>query len=269
MGIWIIDSTGGRMMNTISRSVQYRITRRQFLKASGAAALGAAAAASGLGCAGCSGKKTVVATARDDYVIAYQELSRPKIEELLGVEAYERCCEAMLAEYESFTAYLPTFEDAKNEGQFYHSAPFMLALYRALRGEFANNQETALTLLGQITNYKVSRDWQENHGVEKFMYARLAKSAFLRDLGMKKFEAYQDEPYGWAVEAPESDAYLALDFTRCGLVDWFTDMGAPEISTTACAGDFIVAQYYTGLELVRTKTIADGDALCDFRYIKI
>jgi len=78
----------------------------------------------------------------------------------------------------------------------------------------------------------------------------------------------QDEEYGWATEFPESDAYLALNFTRCGLADWFRDQGVPEIAPIACEGDFIVAEFLTGLELKRTKTIAGGDDICDFRYVK-
>ena len=29
-----------------------------------------------------------------------------------------------------------------------------------------------------------------------------------------------------------------------------------------------MAEFMTGLELVRAKTIADGDDICDFRYVK-
>lgn len=63
---------------------------------------------------------------------------------------------------------------------------------------------------------------------------------------MKKLE-YQDKPHGWAVEFPESDAYMAFDMTRCDLADWFNDQGVPEIAPVACEGDYITAEFYTGL----------------------
>jgi hypothetical protein len=201
-----------------------------------------------------------------DEVIEFQKLSRPKIAELLGGENYDRCCAAMLREYDEFAPRLPVLEGENNKRQFYHSAPFMLSLYRALFGEFAFSRDEALDLLSQITNYKVRKDF-ENRTIEKFFLSRLAESEFIRELGMRKLE-YQDEEYGWAVEFPESNAYMAFDMTRCGLADWFSAQGVPEIAPIACEGDFVAAEFYTGLELVRTKTIAGGDQICDFRYVK-
>jgi hypothetical protein len=244
------------------------LSRRDFLKVIGVTALGTAMLTTGLGCVGCASKKSDYEIHRDNYVIAYQELSRPKIEELLGAENYDRCCTAMLRAYDSFAPQLPTFEDDKNRDQFYRSAPFMLSLYLTLLGEFAYRQDKALDLLRKITLFKVRVDWEKNYPVSKFFYANLAKSKFLLNLGKKRFEEYQDEEYGWAAEFPESDAYLAIDFTRCGLVDWFKDQGVPEIAPIGCEGDLIVAEYYQGLEFIRTKTIANGDEYCDFRFVK-
>ena len=238
-------------------------TRRECLKAIGGVAVGTVALATGI--VWLRGKKSEYEIHRDE-VIEYQKLSRPKIEELLGAENYDRCCRAMLREYDELAPRLPILEGENNKSQFYHSAPFMLSLYRTLLGEFAFSQDEALDLLSQITCYKVRKDY-ENRTVEKFFLSRIAESEFIKELGMKKLE-YQDEKYGWAVEFPESDAYMAFDMTRCGLADWFRDQGVPEIATIGCEGDYITAEFYTGLELVRTKTIAGGDQICDFRYVK-
>ena len=242
------------------------LSRREFLKVAGGVALGATITAVGLGCAGCAGKKSASEITRDDYVIKYQILSRPKIEELLGAENYERCCSGMLKEYDVFASSLPVLEDDNNHSQFYNSAPFMLSLYRTLLGEFAFDQDEALDLLNKITCYKVREDYK-NRFVERFFLARIAESEFIRELGMKKLE-YRVEQYGWAIEFPESNAHMAFDMTRCGLADWFRDQGVPEIAPIACEGDYVTAEFYTGLELIRTKTIAGGDEICDFRYVK-
>ena len=79
---------------------------------------------------------------------------------------------------------------------------------------------------------------------------------------------YKAENYGWATVFPDSDAYLAVDYTKCGLHDWFRDQGTPEISPIACEGDLIWTKMLTGLTFIRTKTIANGDDICDFRFIK-
>jgi len=240
-----------------------RMCRREMLSVVGRATLGAIALGAGLGSTGCTRGDP-----HREQVIAYQRLARAKMEALLGSAGYTRCCAAMLAEYDAFADRLPTFEDSKNHDQFYNSAPFMLSLYRALRSDFGHGQAMALDLLSQITAEKVRQDYAHNHAVNRFIYARVAKSTLLRDMGESKFSQYKDEPYGWAARIPASDAYLAIDFTRCGLVDWFRDQAVPEIAPIACEGDLIVASYYTGLELVRTKTLADGDDHCDFHYVK-
>ena len=240
-----------------------RWSRRECLKAIGGLAVGTVALASGA--VWLRGKKSAYELGHEK-VVEYQRLSRLKIEELLGAGNYDRCCGAMLAAYDEFAPNLPAITGQKNRDTFYASAPFMLSLYRALLGEFAFAQESALELLSQITGYKVRKDW-ETRAVTRFVMSRAAESEFMRKLTIKGFE-WEDEEYGWAAEFPESEAYIAVDITRCGLVKWFTEQGVPEIARIACEGDYVWAEFMTGLELVRTKTLAAGDDVCDFRYVK-
>ena len=72
----------------------------------------------------------------------------------------------------------------------------------------------------------------------------------------------------WASNFPQSNAYIAVNITKCGITDWFRDQGAPEIAPIACEGDYIWTELLTGLKFVRTKTIANGDDICDFRFVK-
>jgi len=144
----------------------------------------------------------------------------------------------------------------------------MLSLYRALLGEFAFSQVKALEILNQITSYKVRKDW-ENRTITRFVMSHAAGSDFFRKLTLKGFKWEGEEKYWWAAEFPESDAYIAVNITQCGLVKWFREQGVPEIAPIACEGDFVWAEFMTGLKLVRTKTLAQGDDICDFRYVKI
>ena len=242
------------------------LSRRKFLQAIGGVTVGTLALASGIVWVRRGGKKSEYEIHRDE-VVEYQKLSRPKIEELLGAENYDRCCTAMLREYDEFAPNLPLIKRERNRATFYASAPFMLSLYRTLLGEFAFSQDTALDMLSQITCYKVRKDW-ENRTITRFVMSHAAESEFFRKLTMKGFEWEGEEEYGWATEFPESDAYIAVNMTRCGLVKWFREQGVPEIAPIACEGDLIWAEFMTGLELVRTKTIAEGDDVCDFRYVK-
>jgi hypothetical protein len=238
-------------------------SRRKFLKAIGGATVGTLALASGI--AWLSGEKSVYELGQDK-VVEYQTLCRPKIEELLGAENYERCCAAMLVAYDEFAPHLPILEDRNNRDVFLRNAPFMLSLYRALIGEFALSQDAALDTLSQIASYKVREDYG-NDPAMKFIMARVARSDLFRKLFVSIWER-QNEAYGWATEFPESDAYIAIDVTRCGLVDWYADEGVSEIAPIGCEGDFIMAEFMTGLKLERTKTIAGDNDICDFRYVQ-
>ena len=107
-------------------------------------------------------------------IIQFQQWCKPVISDLLGVDNYDRFCQAPLKEY------------------------------------------------------------------DKFIYLRIAKYEFLRKVTIKKFMINKDEEYGWATVVPKSDAYIAVDYTKCGcLTDWFRDQGVPEIAPIACEGDYI------------------------------
>ena len=67
---------------------------------------------------------------------------------------------------------------------------------------------------------------------------------------------------------PDSDAYMAVNYTKCGLTDWFQDQGAPEIAPIACEGDHIQFALWKGLKFERTQTIASGAPICDMRFYK-
>jgi hypothetical protein len=59
---------------------------------------------------------------------------------------------------------------------------------------------------------------------------------------------------------------VAFDVTLCPLADYFKDQGVPELTLHAsCNLDYGAAREF-GVELVRSQTIADGAAQCDFRW---
>jgi hypothetical protein len=240
------------------------LTRREFLTIT-EVSLGAAIVASSVGFMGCARNRSE--DVHRNEVVHYQKLSRPKIEELLGVENYDLCRTAMLRKYDQFAPRLPLIRGKRNRNTFYASAPFMLSLYRALLDEFAFRQDKALDILDKITSFKVRKDW-ENRTITRIVMSHAAGSKFFRDLTLKGFRWEGEEKYGWTAEFPKSDAYIAVNITRCGLVKWFREQGAPEIAPIACKGDFVWAEFMTGLKLVRTKTLAEGYDICDFRYVK-
>jgi L-2-amino-thiazoline-4-carboxylic acid hydrolase len=58
-----------------------------------------------------------------------------------------------------------------------------------------------------------------------------------------------------------------IDIRRCPVADYMRAQGAGELCVgTWCNQDFALAELWGG-ELIRTKTLAAGDELCDFRFV--
>jgi hypothetical protein len=63
-----------------------------------------------------------------------------------------------------------------------------------------------------------------------------------------------------------SESGIAYDITLCPLADYFKNQGLPELAQhAACNLDYSAAREL-GIDLIRTQTIADGAANCDFRW---
>jgi hypothetical protein len=97
------------------------------------------------------------------------------------------------------------------------------SLYRALLGKFALSQDAALDLV---------RENLATDSIKRFILSRVARSELFRRLFVSVWKR-QDEPYVWAHEFPEADAYIAIDVTRRGLVDWYADQSVPARATSS------------------------------------
>jgi len=63
-----------------------------------------------------------------------------------------------------------------------------------------------------------------------------------------------------------SETGVAFDVTVCPFFNYFNDQGVPELTEPAAGNmDYVMAREW-GVKLVRTQTIADGAAHCDFRW---
>lgn len=77
-------------------------------------------------------------------------------------------------------------------------------------------------------------------------------------------------PYDWVWEVRDGDGVnynLAIDYTECGVVKFFHDHNADELTPYLCNLDFVIFKAL-GIELDRTKTLGCGCDCCNFRFIK-
>jgi hypothetical protein len=261
-------------MNDRMEDCTHCLTRKEFMNMVGEVAVGSVVVTAGMvstmhsSASAESLNRGVETKMHRKEIIKFQRWCRPIIEECLGADNYDRFCRAALSEYDRFSSTLPSFEDDMNNSLFYANCPWMLSNYRALLGEFELGREEALANLRRISNFKHHKKFENQSMIMNWIFPRIANYDFLKNAALKRFLVKKDETFGWAAALPESDAYIAVDYTKCGLTDWFRDQGAPEIASIACEGDHIQFALWKGLNFVRTKTIANGDGICDMRFYK-
>ncbi len=77
-------------------------------------------------------------------------------------------------------------------------------------------------------------------------------------------------PGDWVIKAVPGDGKtfdLGYDYTECGAVKYFKAQGVLDVAPYFCINDFLASRAQ-GTGLARTGTIAEGNAVCDFRYKK-
>ncbi|MCT4562721.1 MAG: L-2-amino-thiazoline-4-carboxylic acid hydrolase [Maledivibacter sp.] len=187
------------------------------------------------------------------------------IEEHVGKEKREVFISETLVQYKNIEPHGIKYTQSLNKSNF-DSGVLGLSIYRTLIGHFNFEQNKAICILTDILKIVKSNEI-EGFFLSRFIISKVGKMNILKRI-MEKSMYSLNEPNGWEIKKCECDAYLAFDICQCGLYNWLKEQGAEEICTAFCEIDYVTAQYMEGLKLVRTKTIANGDKICDFRYVK-
>lgn len=78
-------------------------------------------------------------------------------------------------------------------------------------------------------------------------------------------------PGDWVatVEIRERDGAVEVfkTYAECGALKLFRSLGVAEVAPFFCLNDFVTSRFQ-GTGLVREHTLAQGDAVCDFRYLQ-
>jgi hypothetical protein len=75
-------------------------------------------------------------------------------------------------------------------------------------------------------------------------------------------------PEDWVmtfVDGAGQDFTYGVDVTECAIQKYLAAQGAPELTPYLCLADYVSSEAMSR-GLVRYKTLAEGCAVCDFRY---
>ncbi|MGD0663197.1 MAG: L-2-amino-thiazoline-4-carboxylic acid hydrolase [Syntrophorhabdales bacterium] len=142
-------------------------------------------------------------------------------------------------------------------------AAFVAAIYKAADGKLSPEG------MGEVFSNAVE------HTTAFKLFAKLTgKRNFTRQ--------WQDKRHQWAV-ASQGKAYPAdfvstfvygktineygVTYSECGICKLLQREGCAELAPELCKFDYVTAKYM-GCTLTRTKTIANGDEMCDFWFSK-
>lgn len=168
-------------------------------------------------------------------------------------------------EYKKIIPQIPSAENREPFTRFLISTGQYLAVYRVLRRHgFA--AKDAGELIYYITDKLIA-------SYPKFLTRFLSPDIFSQKYiekvrrGAKESQRNPIGGYVFTFINGTPDFYYGVDYTKCGVHRFLTEMGAPELTPYICATD-ILSSERLGWGLQRTMTIAEGDKICDFRFRK-
>ncbi|MBR1568168.1 MAG: L-2-amino-thiazoline-4-carboxylic acid hydrolase [Lachnospiraceae bacterium] len=97
-------------------------------------------------------------------------------------------------------------------------------------------------------------------GVSTLIWKNFDK--IMKSAGSEK-EGYKSKLYG--VKGDKA----ALDILSCPVVNALAEIGMPEVAPVMCAIDQVYSKGYRGIKFRRTKSVAEGDDCCDYRYKRV
>jgi hypothetical protein len=170
----------------------------------------------------------------------------------------------ILQEFQALFALLPDL-GPKEENRWATNMPpaaLALATYRVLVPEYANLEE-----VGQIL-YKTVQG--EMSGVASLiMRVTYNEKANIEKLKLLAARSQRRQyPKDWVmtfIEGTRQDFNYGVDVTECAIQKYLAAQGAPELTRYLCLTDYVSSEA-VGRGLVRYKTLAEGCAVCDFRY---
>ena len=228
--------------------------RRAFLKTACVAACAVGAGIFGIG----------RLTSMMNQVEALKNIIAEKLIKRHGKREGQALMAAIVQEFQTACASLP-YLGSKEENRWVDNMPptaLALATYRALVPQEANLQQ-----VGQILFESVQIELSGLPSLfMRMMYNEKTTMERLRTLAVRsqRRQYAQDWVMTFAESSGEDFTY-GLNVTECAIQKYLTKQKAPELTRYLCLTDYLSSKAMNR-GLVRFKTLAEGCAVCDFRF---
>jgi hypothetical protein len=195
-------------------------------------------------------------------------LGRARLVESHGEEAADAILAEAAVEFERLIPEIPYIGGKDNPlTDTLEQMISMLALYRALKERGSTVEE-----VGELIVWMARRWTEQFPAFARSTIGRLYMSRFWRRRMARRAAVSQQRQYAgnFVYEVVEGDGETfewGIDYVECGVVKFFEQQAADELTPTMCQLDFFLFQAL-GLNLARQGTIAQGCTHCDFRFSK-
>jgi len=258
----------------IALEIMRRMTRRNFIKQTAVAALLIPP------CSFCLLKaaEAFAGTDTNYYLLHKNKLTRAFQETLDGARQFwapefgaAKAGQMSQQATALFKTLLPKLPDVGGEAnwdtQFLPVAAWYVALYKPMRehGKTAEDVGKLVYELNLISLKSMTKEKAAAEQEKMFSRDHLDKMQKWADWTQK-----QEFPANWVARFIPGDGKefdYGYEYSECALVKYFRSQGVPELAPYVCLNDFTNSASI-GSGLYRTKTIAQGDSVCNFRYKK-
>ncbi len=160
---------------------------------------------------------------------------------------------------------VPSIGGSKNPySKLFDNAVLSLALYKVLKRHGTSAPEIGELHYLMYDRYLKSVPWLARRLAGWWKLGGFTKRSTRK---RAEWSRGHHRPYSWTEEFVQGDGKAfdwGVDFTQCGIVEFFRDQGADEFTRYMCLIDFATSKRF-GLGLERTMTLAEGREKCDPR----
>ena len=144
-------------------------------------------------------------------------------------------------------------------------AGWLTALYQAMREKKLTARDA-----GRLLYDLNAADWaalpqDKARAMGAALFSPQALTALKNWAAASQKRLYPGDWVGTVLPSDGKTFDVGYDYTECGAVKYFKAQGVSEVAPYYCLNDFLASKAQ-GTGLARTGTIAQGAAVCDFRY---
>jgi len=195
-------------------------------------------------------------------------LGKPLMQDRYGQQLAETAVTDSTTEFEKLIPQMPYIGGAANSmTDTLVQMTSLLALYRVLKREGRPVAEIG-DLFYEMAQAQVNRfpQWLR-HLIGRFYLSRWNFRRLRKRAAVSQQRLYPGDFVIELVPANDGQTLQGINYLECGIVKFFAQQGAAELTPHMCRIDFLLFPAM-GIQLKRTGTIAQGCTHCDFRFSK-